>query len=456
MVSDDHLVLEVNEDWNNMSDAKGLNRISTGHYPPVTKWGETKKGFPTLVTAFVGYALSMITLTLNSLGALTPALEAERGFARSEISSLWLFATVAMVVTGPVAGRLIDRFGGRIVAGISIPAFAAMLFLMGQLAPDINGLRLMFFIMGLIGVGAIPVVYTRAISERFNLSRGLAMGIMAAGAGLTTMIIPTVLTLAIQQGGVAQAFTTLAVIALIPLPLVLVFFRPQAADPREAAGKTHTAGAKRDLSALKRPLFWTITMIVPLVCGFTSALLVNYYPLLTDRGMKPLQAAATLGVLGVATLLGRLCSGYLFDRFHAGKVAGIMHLFAAAAILWTWLAPVDFAAIGVFVFGVVIGAEADFAGFIMSRYFGVASFGFNFGIFYVFYALFAGGSQLVIGQLYAIGKSYSLPIWTSFFVVLGGVIFLLLLPRYQKAEEELGEMLEDSSTPAVTEHASKQ
>ena len=47
-------------------------------------------------------------------------------------------------------------------------------------------------------------------------------------------------------------------------------------------------------------------------------------PLLTDAGLPPAKAAATLGLFGLATMTGRLLAGYLVDRFFAAHVASVL------------------------------------------------------------------------------------------------------------------------------------
>ena len=66
--------------------------------------------------------------------------------------------------------------------------------------------------------------------------------------------------------------------------------------------------------------FWKLFAVFFLVGISINGTAAHVVPLLTDAGIPRAQAAATMGIFGLATLCGRLLAGYLVDRFFAAYV----------------------------------------------------------------------------------------------------------------------------------------
>jgi MFS family permease len=153
--------------------------------------------------------------------------------------------------------------------------------------------------------------------------------------------------------------------------------------------------------------FWllapTFFLVAVALLGFSG----HIVPLLTDRGLSPAAATATFGLLGLATLSGRVVTGYLVDRIFAPYVAGVF-----------WFAPVGgFAllmsgtgllpAIGVFLVGFGLGAEVDLLAFFNSRYFGQRSFGQLYGYFFMCFSLGGATGRFLNGYFFDLAGSYA-------------------------------------------------
>src|SRR5271154_315591 len=86
---------------------------------------EFRHGWTVLAAAIVGVSLCVTGLPNYAIGLFIDPLSREFGWSRSAISlwSAWQMGALACIT--PVVGVLIDRFGSRPVAMISIPLFAA-------------------------------------------------------------------------------------------------------------------------------------------------------------------------------------------------------------------------------------------------------------------------------------------------------------------------------------------
>jgi MFS family permease len=129
-------------------------------------------------------------------------------------------------------------------------------------------------------------------------------------------------------------------------------------------------------------------------------------PLLTDHGLSPARAAATLGMFGLATLAGRLLAGFLVDRVFAPYVATVFFLAPVAgfALLATAAGPLP--TVGVVLMGLGLGTEIDLIAFLTARYFGQRAFGEIYGYFFMIFGLGTAIGPFIGGVIYQMAGSY--------------------------------------------------
>ena len=112
-----------------------------------------------------------------------------------------------------------------------------------------------------------------------------------------------------------------------------------------------------------------------LVSTSVHGYMVHIAAILTDRG-SPAQTAALAGsFLGGGLLTGR-GSGYLLDRFFGPWVAAAIFADTSFGITLLWASrTTQLAFFAAFLIGLGLGAEVDIMAYLMSRYFGLRSFG---------------------------------------------------------------------------------
>jgi predicted MFS family arabinose efflux permease len=160
-------------------------------------------------------------------------------------------------------------------------------------------------------------------------------------------------------------------------------------------------------------VFWLLAAAIFLVAMALNGTIIHIVPLLTDRGLSPAIAASLLGVVGLASIVGRLLCGYLADRLFAPHVAAGFFLLPCLGICLLIMdggRPLAF--IGVVALGLALGWEIDMMGFLTTRYFGLRRFGVLYG--YLF-AVFSAGSALgpfLMGLSFDVFHSYGLMLAT--------------------------------------------
>jgi sugar phosphate permease len=390
-----------------------------------TAGNEFHRHWRALLGAMIAASVGVIGLNAYTGGAFVPELVAKVGYTREQLSlaTFMLSATVALVA--PFVGQAVDRWGATRLIGFAVVGEALGYLVMGVAPAHFGWFATAMVVLALLGVGTAPPTYARVVTARFNRRRGLALGLMISGLGITAITAPIVMTRVIAAVGWRGGYWTLAALALVAGGLGLWLIRQ---DPAPVAPVEGARAERGDWSALRRPLYWFILACFAAPALFGGGFLLHLITILRERGFAPNQAAQVQSLVGVSIIAGRCLSGAALDHFRASYVAATIFAISAAgtAMLLSFSAPIlCLAALAV---GLTIGAELDILAFTISRYFGLASFGRLYSLAYSTMILAGGASPLLIARL-ARGGDYSTAIIVSAGGVLVSAVAVALLPR---------------------------
>lgn len=354
---------------------------------------EFARGWRVLTASTLGVTCGVTAVPIYTIGAFVAPLSQDYGWSRGAIQTSTLFAYAAVVVAGPMAGVLVDRVGARTVAIWSVLGIAAAIASTALLAQSLAGLYLAYGLIGLLGAGTAPAVWTRAVSGWFEARRGLALGITLMGTGIFATLGPRYVTWAIETFGWQGAFLALAMIPLVVvLPAVLAWFRERDNAPTTTLTPTApTTGLTLREAATTTP-FWIIAIAFLFFSTVISGFIGSYIPMLTDRGLTPGAAAAQAGVIGIAVIAGRVGIGLILDYVRAPLISAIaMSLPAAGCMIWALgLGGEQAPLLAAILVGLAAGAEFDLVAYMTARYFGLRHYGRLTGI--LFSSIIAGGA----------------------------------------------------------------
>ena len=245
----------------------------------------------------------------------------------------------------------------------------------------------------------------------------------------------------------ARGYVGLGVLVLLLafIPVAMFFAEPE--EMKRERKLTRTVGKAEDSAlpglnlaqALRTPRFWALTMCIFLSLTVVAGMMAHIVPMLHDRGISEDMAVAALSISGAAMTLGRIFSGYLMDRifaiyiavfFLAAPMLGIGILLTGATGIWPIVAVVCM--------GLLIGADIDMMPFLLSRYFGIRSFGALFGFMIMFVEAANAVGMLLMGWCYQLLHSY-VPMMIVFEVLLLVAIILMFTMgpyKYPAAKEQ--------------------
>ncbi len=390
---------------------------------------EFKQGWRTLLACAVGNGSGLSGLAYYTIGIFVVPLVTAFGWKRGETSIAASFLIVGTAITAPIIGSMIDKFGARRVALISMFAISVGYACLTQLGGNIAMFYAAWLLISLAGGGTTPVVWTRTVNIWFDKGRGLALGLALAGSGVAGVAAPVLIANVIATKGWEAGYIALGLfIFFVSLPLLYIFFRDhkpgESHDAPATTGSQHLPGLTLD-EARKEIAFWKIAIGFFFVAGVISAMMVNLVPLLIDRGVPQVEAAGIASIMGIAVLGGRVGIGFLLDRFHAPAIARLLLCLSALGCFLLSLSntPEWVVAISVLSLGFAAAAEVDLVAYLSSRFFGMKSYGKIYG--WQLSSFYAGAAlgPLGAGLAYDYFQSYMPMLYFSVAcLIFGGIV----------------------------------
>jgi predicted MFS family arabinose efflux permease len=148
------------------------------------------------------------------------------------------------------------------------------------------------------------------------------------------------------------------------------------------------------------------TLLISVLVG---ALIVHQVPILTERGLSRETAALLASAAGFASLFGKLCSGYLFDRSRSGWIGfGSLCLPAiACGLLLQASSSLVLVVCAMLMLGYTAGAYLQLCTYLTTRYGGLLHFGKIFGAMASLLAFGTGAGPLIGGLIFDRFGSYA-------------------------------------------------
>jgi len=266
---------------------------------------------------------------------------------RATLSLVQSVALISYAIASPFLGRLIDRFGPRIMllACVVTQVFSRTLNSIAGHIWHLYLARLLFEIKALPGTQVV-------INRWFIKKRGTAQGILASGMPVGMLVLAPISQYLILQWGWRPTMLFWAGVTLVVmLPLVLmVRNNPQdkgygpdgepldKQEPITPHPQPENSNTSANLKALpgnvfgeviKTGAFWflfTAHFICGIGCGFMVTHIVIFA---TDAGFPDMIAASLLSVQGGLNLVGVLVTGHLGDRIARKYVLALTHFIRA-------------------------------------------------------------------------------------------------------------------------------
>ena len=367
------------------------------------------------------------------------------GWSRSVGSLTALFMQPVGGAVGPLIGAFVDRHGARPVAiagvvciGLGIMSLAFM-----------QALWMLFLSFSLVSIGmssTMGVGFNTAIVNWFRRQRGKALGIGFSGGALSGPFVVVVVWLEATYGWRESALILGAGMLLLGLPCAwLIRSKPSDkglnpdgdSDAQVAAMGNPVEGGMTSGGALKDRNFWLLALIYGVLATGISGFMLHQIPYLVSLGFSREAGAASLAVMTLVSLLGRVLGGMLMDflarrDFDLRIVPAILLAIQTASLLVIAYATsywhvVIFASL----FGISFGGMIPSRPVLVGSLFGLPSFGTIQGLMNFTSVPFSVISPVILGLFFDLDGTYFTGV--LFLAALSAaaipIAFLLRLPR---------------------------
>ena len=362
-------------------------------------------GWRVAAASGLGVLVSFGSLLVYTFGIFLKPVTEEFGWSRESASLAFGIAAIMIAVFSPPLGYLLDRVRARRVILPCMLVFGCAFASLALLTPHLWQLYGVFAILGAVGSGTAHMAYTRAVSTWFDRRRGMALALVMTGGAVGAIVLPPAAQALIQSLGWRGAFAVLgALVLVVALPAVVPLVRERPGRDRESRVESEGSSVAQ---ALRTRAFWILMVVLFLFSIGQNGAMTHLSALLTDRGVSPRGAAIAVSLMGAASLVGRLVTGWLLDRFFAPRLAfcllalgalGIFILSSAHSLVTGSLASI--------LVGAAMGGEADMTPYILSRYFGLRSFSMLYGFTWTGYAIAGAIGPVLMGRAFDTTASY--------------------------------------------------
>ena len=348
----------------------------------------------------------------------------ELGWSRTMASGLYTAGSLTAAVLVVMVGRMLDRYGARVMMAAVGTVFGFALIWMSTVNHPIQ-LYIGYAAIRTLGQGSIVLISTTMVAIWFVRMRGRATALTALGSAGGQISFPLLIHLFVDDFGWRGAWIALAVIVwvvVIPIAVFLIRRSPEAIgvlpdgdSPVESP--TGSKGSAAPLvvneghtlhQATRTRSFWLLLYAGSSQSLIGTALVFHLISFFETKGVGDGAAAVTLSIMAPLALSSMFLSGYLSDKIPNRYLLVVSQLGLAIAMLWALTIDADWQA---YVFGGMLGFSAGFTmtttAVIWPNYYGRAHIGSIRGIATSGMVAAAALGPLPFGIAFDIAGSYS-------------------------------------------------
>ncbi len=361
-----------------------------------------------------------------SFGAFFQSMSQEFQVGRSATSAVFSITTFVFFIGGMFSGRASDRIGPKPVLIIGGIAMGLGLYLTSL----VNSIWIGYVTYGLgvgIGVSCGYVPMLAVVGAWFEKKRAVATGIAVTGIGFGTLLMAPWAANLISSYGWRKTYVIFGILGMI----ILVFCGFITPRPPSTSGQ-ETKKSIGDI--IRMPIFrymYSGAFFITLALFFPFVFLIPYARMV---GINEVAAASLMGIIGAASIVGRLGFGILGLKTNSMRLYQLTFFMVAISFL-VWLVAAD-SFVMLVAFAILLGT--GYGGFIAlsptvtAELFGLVGLGSILGTLYT--AAGFGGlvGPPIAGLLIDLTGSYSPAIIAA--MILALLSFLLLIPvqRFMK------------------------
>lgn len=371
-----------------------------------------------------GIIMMLVMGTVYSYSVFRLPIEDQFQVARSLSGFPYMISLLFYALFMFVSGHILEKVPAYrvMLIGILLISFGWMI---SFLSSNLFVLTLGYGVFIGSGIGLIYGIPLMIIAEEFPKKKGLYMGLILLGFGLSPFVTAPLLQELVYLVGLSMTFLFMSIISLVILFVLSLFYKSynqkQIKDESASVVKTIKLGQFRLLFVL----FFLATFIGLSVIGFTSTYAYE------SLNYSLIEAAFFVSFFAIFNGLGRVVYGYLMDRIDITIVIGISFILLIFSSLLNILFN-DFPLIFIVTFMIYwfnLGGWLAIAPIATSILFGRKSYAKTYGVLFSAYGLSAIFGVYMTGYLLEQSENYQSTFILFFGLSLIGLILVVFFNK---------------------------
>jgi MFS family permease len=278
----------------------------------------------------------------NVRSLLVLPMERDFGATRAEISLMATMGSIAIVVTGPLGGWLMDRYGTRRVMFVCLLITTAGYLLLSQTVALWQVILIFTIPLGVAYNWAVLNSGAPILNNWFDRQKARSLSLLNVGHGAGALLLP-LMALLITGVGWRPAMVVAGLVLLAAGMVVVLVARdtpeemgltPDGDPPKEeVAGVPRPAMGGADLKqAMRTPYFWALGIGSACMLIINVSIVFHMVPLVESRGQSEEMGATLLSLQLFLTVPIVLVTAWGADRLDGTKVLVVMMAFTFAGV----------------------------------------------------------------------------------------------------------------------------
>jgi len=316
--------------------------------------------------------------------ALIETFKWSRGATAGALSLSIAFEGVSM----PFVGSLTDRLGGRRTL-----IFGGLVLALGLgLSATVSSLWEFYLWVGIVtslGMGLIGMVpHVAVLSREFPGNRGTVLGLAYAGGGFGILLLVPFVQVMIDTWGWSVAYVVLAGLAAFLVIVPAQIFFSASSPSSDQSSKEKEIGEEWTVKrALRNSAFWVLFASRVLASMGNQIIVTHQIAHTVDAGYTKLFAATVFGLMGVASIFGRVMFGHLADRMRREAVYTWVQVVSSLGIVSLLAVQDTSVPTLLYAYAILYGLGQGSRALVLSTIFADIFVGKNFGALYGYFTV---------------------------------------------------------------------
>ncbi len=300
--------------------------MTTSNYQGLSRWKYVFLGLIIMIFLGTVYSYGVFRLSIETLFSINTTQSGLPYMMALSFYALFMF----------LSGRVLERYKPRNIIIIG-GALVALGWLLSAIAPNIYILTITYGCIGGAGVGIAYGVPMTVVAKWFPEKKGLTVGMVLVGFGLSPLITAPVIRILIENYSLANTFLAMGISFMAVLPFLAFPFKYPETEIASVAKSSNSPESENDYrtSEMIRTHdfkglyinFIIATMVGLTMIGMTTNIGVDFIRLDASA------VTSYMAVFAIFNGLGRPLFGWLTDRIAPGKAMILSYAMIMAAAL---------------------------------------------------------------------------------------------------------------------------